>query len=187
MWGFPDSSVGKESVCNAGYPGSIPGLGRTPGEGIGYPLQYSWASLEAQLVKYLPAMQETWVRSRLPTPVFWPIEFHGSMGSRRDGHNWMTFTFSNQKKRIIYCLIMPFFISKTLFMILFSVCQDSLPRHGWTPPTTCSYLFCDTKSQKRKLCDMYICSVISYTPTDKAIKYKYFVKPFMLFSLSQAS
>ena len=60
--GFPDSSVGKESTCNAGDPGSIPGSGRSTGEGIGYPLQYSWASLVAQLVKNLPAMQETWVR-----------------------------------------------------------------------------------------------------------------------------
>ena len=59
--GLPDSSVGKESTCNAGDPGSIPGLGRSPGEGIGYPFQYSWASLVAQLVKNLPAMQETWV------------------------------------------------------------------------------------------------------------------------------
>ena len=48
---FSDSSVGKESACNAGDPGSIPGLGRSAGEGIGYPLQYSWASLGAQLVK----------------------------------------------------------------------------------------------------------------------------------------
>ena len=61
--GFPVSSVGKESTCDAGDPGSIPGLGRSPGEGIGYPLQYSWASLVAQLVKNLPAMRETWVRS----------------------------------------------------------------------------------------------------------------------------
>ena len=60
--GFSDSSVGKESVCNAGDPGSIPGLGRSPGEGIGYLLQYSWASLVAQLVKNLPAMQETLVQ-----------------------------------------------------------------------------------------------------------------------------
>ena len=58
---FPDSSVGKESICNAEDPGVIPGLGRSPGEGKGYPLQYSWASLVAQLVKNLPAMQETWV------------------------------------------------------------------------------------------------------------------------------
>ena len=58
-WGFPGSSVGKESTCNAGDPGLIPGLGRSLGEGIGYPLQYSWASLVAQMVKKLPAMQET--------------------------------------------------------------------------------------------------------------------------------
>ena len=60
---FPGSSVGKESACNVGEPGSIPGLGRPPGEGNGYPLQYSWASLVAQLVKNLPAMRETRVRS----------------------------------------------------------------------------------------------------------------------------
>ena len=51
MMGFPDSSVGKESTCNAGEPGSIPGLGRFPEEGIGYLLQYSWASLVARLEK----------------------------------------------------------------------------------------------------------------------------------------
>src|SRR5574342_155489 len=61
--GFPDSSVGKESTCNAGDPGLIPGSGRSPKEGIGYPLQYSWASLVAQLVKNPPAMWETWVQS----------------------------------------------------------------------------------------------------------------------------
>ena len=59
---FPPSSVGKESICNAGDPSSILGLGRFPGEGIGYPLQYSWASLVAQLVKNPPAMWETWVQ-----------------------------------------------------------------------------------------------------------------------------
>ena len=59
---FPGSSVGKESTCNAGDPGSIPGSGRSPGKGIGYPLQRSWASLVAQLVKNPPAMQETWVQ-----------------------------------------------------------------------------------------------------------------------------
>ena len=61
--GFPDSSVGKESAFNAGNPGLIPGLGRFPGEGIGYPLRYSWTSLVDQLVKNLPTMRETWVRS----------------------------------------------------------------------------------------------------------------------------
>ena len=60
---FLDSSVGKESACNAGDPGSIPGSGRSPGEGTGYPLQYPWASLVAQLVKNPPAKQETWVQS----------------------------------------------------------------------------------------------------------------------------
>ena len=58
--GFLVSSAGKESSCKVGDP---PGLGRSPGEGIGYPLQYSWASLVAQMIKNLPAMPETWVRS----------------------------------------------------------------------------------------------------------------------------
>ena len=63
LLGFPDSSAGKESACNARYSGLIPGSGSSPAEGIGYPLQYSWASLVAQMVKNLPAMRETWVRS----------------------------------------------------------------------------------------------------------------------------
>ena len=58
---FPDSSVGKESACNVGDTGSVPGSGRSTEEGIDFPLQYSWASLVAQLVKNLPAMQETWI------------------------------------------------------------------------------------------------------------------------------
>ena len=61
--GFPHSSVSKESACNAGDPGSIPGLGRYAGEGIGYPLQYSWSSLVTQLVKTPPAILETWIQS----------------------------------------------------------------------------------------------------------------------------
>ena len=103
--GFSDSSVGKESACNAGDPGWIPGSGRSAGEGIGYPLQYSWASLVAQLVMNLPAMQETWVQSLgwkilwrrawQPTPVFlpgespWTEEPGGllSTGSQRGGHD----------------------------------------------------------------------------------------------------
>ena len=62
VWGFPHSSVGKESTCDAGDPGSIPGLGRSAGKGLGYPLQYSWVSLVAQLVKNLPAMQDTLIQ-----------------------------------------------------------------------------------------------------------------------------
>ena len=61
--GFPGSSAGKESACNAGDPGSISGLVRSPGEGVGYPLQYSWTSLVAQLVKNLCTMREIWVQS----------------------------------------------------------------------------------------------------------------------------
>ena len=61
--GFPNRSVGKESACSAGNPSSIPGSGRSAGKGIWFPLQYSWASLVAQLVKNLPAMWETWVQS----------------------------------------------------------------------------------------------------------------------------
>ena len=61
--GFPDSSVGKESTCNAGDPSSIPRSERFAREELGFPLQYSWASLVAQLLKNLPAMQETWIQS----------------------------------------------------------------------------------------------------------------------------
>ena len=61
--GFLGSSAGKESACSAGDSGSIPGLGRSPGGGRGYPLQYLGASLVTQLVKSPPAMWETWIRS----------------------------------------------------------------------------------------------------------------------------
>ena len=57
------SSAGEEFACNTGDPGSTPGLGRSAGEGIGYPLQCSWASLVAQLVKNPPAVREAWVLS----------------------------------------------------------------------------------------------------------------------------
>jgi len=84
IYGSPGGSDGKESACNAGDSGLISGSGRSAGEGIGYPLQNSWASLVAQLVKNPPAMWETWVQSlgqedpwrreRLPTPVLaWRI------------------------------------------------------------------------------------------------------------------
>ena len=88
--GFLGSSVGKESACNAGDLSSITGWRRSAGEGIGYALQYPWASLVAQLVKNPPGMWESgfnpWVvkipqrRERLSTPVFWPGEFHGLHG-----------------------------------------------------------------------------------------------------------
>ena len=80
--GFPDSSVGKESTCSAGDPNLIPGLGRSPGEGIGYPLQYSWASFVVQLVKNPPAMWEIWVQSlgweRFPGEgKGYPLQYYG--------------------------------------------------------------------------------------------------------------
>ena len=103
--GFPGSPASKESTCNVGDPGLIPGLGRVPGERIGYPVQYSQASLVAQLVKNPPAMRKIWVRSlgwedpleegmanhssifawRIP----WAEEPGGlqSMGSERVGHD----------------------------------------------------------------------------------------------------
>ena len=89
--GVPGGSAGKESACNAGDPGSIPGVGKSPGEGIGNPVQYSWASFVAELVKNLPGKWETWIpclgwedpleKGRLPTSVFWPGEFHGLYSS----------------------------------------------------------------------------------------------------------
>ena len=63
LMGFLGGSAGKESACNAGDPSSIPGLRRSAGEGIGYPLHYSWACLVAQLVNNPPAMQEICVQS----------------------------------------------------------------------------------------------------------------------------
>ena len=96
------------SACKAGDPGSIPGSGSSPGEGIGYPLRCSWTSLVAQIVKNLPAMRETWVCSlgwedpleenMQPTLVFlsgeslWTEESGElqSMGSQRVGHDWAT-------------------------------------------------------------------------------------------------
>ena len=105
LWGFPGSSAGKESTCNAGDRGSTLGSGRSAGEGIGYPLQYSWAFPVAQLVKNPPAMRETWVRSLgwedapekgkathssiLACRIPWTIP----MGSQRVWHDWVTFTW----------------------------------------------------------------------------------------------
>ena len=105
--GLPGSSAGKESTCSARDTGLIPGLGRSPGEGIGYPLHYSWTPLVAQPVKNLPAILETWVRSLgwetpwrrtwQPTPVFlpgespWTEQSGGlqSMGPQRVRHDWV--------------------------------------------------------------------------------------------------
>ena len=106
MWqlDYLGSSAGKESACNAGDPGLIPGSGRSPGEGLGYLLQYSWASLVVQVVKNLPTVQETWVRSlgwedylekgmaTRASNLVWrvPVDraaWWESMGSQRVGHD----------------------------------------------------------------------------------------------------
>ena len=108
--GFPCGSDGKEPTCNAGDLNSIPGLGRSPGEGTGYTLQYSWASLVAQMGKNPPAMQETWVRSLgwedplekgqathssiLAWRIPWTVQ---SMGSQRVEHDETTCTFPFMK------------------------------------------------------------------------------------------
>ena len=104
---FPNSSVGKESACNAGDLGSIPGSGRSTGEGMGYPLQYSWVSLVAQVVRNPPAMWEIWIQSLdwedllekgkathssiLAWRIPWTVK---SMGSQRVRHDRATCTFT---------------------------------------------------------------------------------------------
>ena len=107
---LPGSSVDKESTCNAGDPGLIPGSGRSAGEGIGYPLQYSWTSLVAEMVKNPPVMWEIWVRSlgwedtlekgqaTHSSSLAWRIHGQRSLagycpwGSQRIRHDWATFT-----------------------------------------------------------------------------------------------
>ena len=107
---IPCSSVGKESTCNAGDLGSTPGLGRSTGEGMGYLLQYSWASLVAQLVNNPPAIWGTWVQSLgwdgplkkgkaihssiLAWRVPWTIQ---SMRSQRVRHDWWQITKKYKK------------------------------------------------------------------------------------------
>ena len=111
---FPGISAGRESAYNAGDPGSISGLGRSPGEGTGYPPQYSWTSLVARLVKNPPTMWETCVRSLgwedtlekgkathfsiLAWRIPWAVQF---MGSQSTGHDRVTFTHSYHLDQII--------------------------------------------------------------------------------------
>ena len=100
--GFSGSSAGKESICNAGDPSLITGWGRSTGEGIGYPLQYSWASLVAQTVRiclqcrrhgFDPWVGEIpWRRDRLPTPVF--LGFTGAQTVKNPPAMWETWVQS---------------------------------------------------------------------------------------------
>ena len=98
--GFRGNSAGKQSACNAGDPGFIPGSGRSPGEGRDDLLQHSWASLLAQLVKNLPAVWETRVRSLCwEDPTEKGTATHASIlawivhGVAKSRTGWATFTF----------------------------------------------------------------------------------------------
>ena len=140
---LPGSSAGKESACNTGDPGSIPESGRSPGEGIGYPLQYSWASPVAQLVKNPPAMWETWVPSlgwedplekgKATHSVFWPGEFHG-LAKSQVGLN--SFHFSQTSLRDPSSLILVvvvgcshlYLVPSSFHESLFNLPTSSLPR-----------------------------------------------------------
>ena len=108
--GFPGSSAAKESACNSGDPGLNSGSGRSPGEEMGYPFQYSWASLVAQMVKNAPIIQETLVwflgqedplekgKATQSSILAWRSSWAGepgrqqSQGSQRVGYNWEAFT-----------------------------------------------------------------------------------------------
>ena len=122
-WGFPRSSAGKESTCYVGEPGSIPGSGRSPGEGVGYPLQYSWASLMVQMVTNPPSKRhgfDPWVRKILwtrkwqPTPVFlpWKICRQRSLaGYSPWGHKDLDMTEElNSNNSIAYSMFVEFYI-----------------------------------------------------------------------------
>ena len=113
----PGSSAGKESNRDAGDPASIPGSGRSAGEGTGCPLQYSWASLVAQLVKNLPAMWETWVlflgradplekgKATHSSLVAWRVPWTvWSMGSQRVGHDRAAFTLGCAESSAGHCV-----------------------------------------------------------------------------------
>ena len=99
---FPGGSAGKESICNAGDPGSFPGLGRCPEQGIGHLFQYSWASLVAQLVKNLPAMQKTWLQSLgQQDPLEEGMVTHSSscLENPRDGGAWWAAVYGVAQSR----------------------------------------------------------------------------------------
>ena len=124
--GFLDSSAGKDSTCNAGDLSSIPQSGRSAGERTGYPLQYSWASLVAQLVKNLPAMWETWVRylgwedplekgkgthsSILAKRIPWPI-VHGVTKSRMTERFSLPPDILHPSNTVHSCHSIPFLLS----------------------------------------------------------------------------
>ena len=140
--GFRRSSVGKESACSAGDPGSILGSGRSPGEGTGYPLQYLGVSPVAQLVKNPPAMWETWVRSlgwddplekgtathssilawRIPWTI-WSVWLQKSRTGLSDFHFHFSYVFQALKQRLLQYLSVCSFMQCTVVLNI-----DSTPR-----------------------------------------------------------
>ena len=119
LMGFPGSSASKESTCNAGDPGLIPGPESSAREGIGYTLQYSWDSLVSQLVKNLPTIQETWVwihsweyplEKVKYSPVFWLREFHGL-------YSPLGLKESNTTEQIQFSLFFPFILLTKVHII----------------------------------------------------------------------
>ena len=130
--GFPHSSVGKESACSAGDPGSIPGSGRSSGEGTGYPLQYSWASLVAQLVKNPPAMWETWVlipelgRS-LGEGKGYPLQYSGLESSMDCIVHWVSKSWT-KRLSLTHSVVLKFNPHWLLIVALLSACEHVICR-----------------------------------------------------------
>ena len=119
-WLNPQNSAGKEFTCNAEDPSLIPGWVRSTGEAIGYPLQYSWASLVAQLVKNPPAMLEAWVwslgwedplekgKATHSSILAWRVPW--TMGWQRVRHNWVTCTFTLNYFELVLSVFQVYYI-----------------------------------------------------------------------------
>ena len=143
--GFPDSSVGKKSTCNVGDPNLIPGSGKSAGEGIRYSLQYSWASLVAQLVKNLPAVQETWV---------WSLGWEDPLEKRKATHSsilawripWIAKSWTRLSDFHFWCSNYLVFIAKTpvylgSFPCLFGAVSQSYLRFSTKKNLTLDFHF----------------------------------------------
>ena len=133
--GFCGSSAGKKSAWNAGVPGSIPGLGSSPGEGISYTFQYSWTSLMVQTVKNPPAMRETWVWSlgweypleegmaTHPHVLAWriPLVGYSPWGHKELDRTKQLNRHYCQALSLCFCFLLPFVLYSSLGLI--SICR----------------------------------------------------------------
>ena len=119
--GFPSSSVGKESTCNTRDPSSIPGSERSAGEGIYYPLQYSWAFFVAQLVKHLPAMQKTWLQ---PLGREDPLEKGTATHSSILAWVWVTKSQTWLNDLLFFSVLIDLFSPPTYGQVLNCWCHD---------------------------------------------------------------